>query len=307
MVEAKVPKIVVVGSLNMDIVVEAERAPVQGETILGERAHVIPGGKGANQAVAAARLEAETIMLGSVGKDDFGNQLIQSLQKEGINIDHLQTSSTHSTGIASILLSEHDNRIIVVPGANHQFKIDDEDVFRSVIASADLCLFQLEIPLSTVIRAVEIAKEENTEVILNPAPAQKLPDSLLQQIDYITPNQTELALLTNREKVDESDLFSAMEQLLTMGPKHVITTLGKDGVAYLTKNQVGKRISSHPVNVLDTTGAGDAFNAALAVAIAEGQEIDHAIRFANRVSALAVTKLGAQSGMPNRKEVDDFQ
>lgn len=289
----------------MDVVTEVERLPEQGETILGEKVYFLPGGKGANQAVAAARLGAETTMIGAVGHDAFGQDLYRSLQKSGVQMSAVQRLNDVKTGLANILLSEQDNRIIVVPGANHGLtpQLIREEQRR--IEQADVLLVQLEIPLPTVEEAVRLAAQKTT-VILNPAPAQVLPASLLQQVDYITPNETELALLTGWTIENEQQLQEAMLYLQSKGPKHVITTLGKQGVAYLDEQQQLQKVPSYSVEVVDTTGAGDAFNGGLATALADGKSLPEAIAFANGVSALAVTKLGAQTGMPTKEEVVFF-
>lgn len=300
------PNVTVIGSMNMDIVVEAKRSPQQGETILGEKVHFIPGGKGANQAVAAARLGAKTRMIGAVGKDAFGEDLLTSLKREKIEVSGVKQIEQYHSGIASILLAEHDNRIVVVPGANGQCLPADLDQHRVHIQQADILLLQLEIPLQTVEYAVQLAKEEQKQVVLNPAPAANLSAEILAQVDFITPNRSELALLTQRQVDTEHDLEQAMSALMDLGPKHVITTLGKDGAAYMDHERKLKRVAGYTVPVTDTTGAGDAFNAALAYLIAAGKTLDEAVAFAVKVSALKVTKLGAQQGMPTLAEVEQF-
>lgn len=295
------PKILIVGSLNMDIVVETDTIPAEGETVLGQHAHFIPGGKGANQAVALARLGAEVHMIGAVGTDSFGKDLIAALQAEGIDLTGIKQVEGEATGIAIIQLCQQDNRITVVPGANHQVLPSDVDTHESLFAAADLVLLQMEIPLPTVVQAAAVAKRHGKTVILNPAPAQVLPDGLLSQIDYITPNKTELAILTGAQ--EEQDLEQGIQRLLANGAKHVITTLGSKGVAYGTKDCSYATCPSYAVDVVDTTGAGDAFNAGLAFSIAKGTELAEAATFAGRVAALSVTKLGAQAGMPTFDEV----
>jgi ribokinase len=289
----------------MDVVTEVERLPEQGETILGEKVYFLPGGKGANQAVAAARLGAETTMIGAVGHDAFGQDLYRSLQESGVQMSAVQRLNDVKTGLANILLSEQDNRIIVVPGANHRLTPELIREEQNRIVQADVLLLQLEIPLQTVEEAIQIAADQ-TLVILNPAPAQDLPAALLQRIDYITPNETELAHLTGLSIANDHQLREAMLHLQSKGPKHVMTTLGKQGVAYLDDQQQLQKVPSYSVEVVDTTGAGDAFNGGLATALAEGKSLPDAIAFANGVSALAVTKLGAQTGMPTKEEVASF-
>ncbi|QOR84092.1 ribokinase [Geobacillus stearothermophilus] len=286
------PTITVIGSLNMDLVTVAARFPNQGETILGEQFLTTPGGKGANQAVAAARLGANIRMIGAVGDDAFGQALIRSLQNEGISVDYVKPVTHGSTGIASITISERDNRIIVVPGANHALTPEDLDSCESVIAESDVCLLQLEIPLPVVERAVSIAHRHGVRVIVNPAPAQPLPPSVLEQASFLTPNEHERTILF--DKMDEEAFADKL--IVTEGAKGV--RIWQDGQERL--------IPSFQVPVVDTTGAGDTFNGALAVALAEGKPLDEACRFANAAAALSVTKLGAQAGMPRRQEVESF-
>ncbi|PJW16515.1 ribokinase [Geobacillus stearothermophilus] len=286
------PTITVIGSINMDLVTVAARFPNQGETILGEQFLTTPGGKGANQAVAAARLGADVRMIGAVGDDAFGQELIRSLQNEGISVDYVKPVTHGSTGIASITISERDNRIIVVPGANHALTPEDLDSCESVIAESDVCLLQLEIPLPVVERAVSLAHRHGVRVIVNPAPAQPLPPSVLEQASFLTPNEHERTILF--DKMDEGAFADKL--IVTEGAKGV--RIWQDGQERL--------IPSFQVPVVDTTGAGDTFNGALAVALAEGKPLDEACRFANAAAALSVTKLGAQAGMPRREEVESF-
>lgn len=288
----KKPVITVVGSINMDLVTVAKKAPAQGETILGERFHQIPGGKGANQAVACARLGAEVHMIGAVGDDSFGSFLKQHLEKEGIHVTDVKPVTHTETGIASITISEGDNRIIVVPGANA--KLTPEDVAKSeeIIAKSDMCVIQLEIPIETVEMAAKLAKKHGVNVILNPAPAQPLPSALIQSVDWLTPNEHERPIVL--QHVEEKDVFEKL-----------ITTEGKKGVKIM-RNGTPKQIKGFTVPVVDTTGAGDTFNGALAVALSKGMEIEDACRFANAAAALSVTKLGAQSAMPTEEAVYEF-
>ncbi|MDF9413263.1 ribokinase [Brevibacillus laterosporus] len=307
----KPPRIAVIGSLNMDVVVEAPRQPKMGETISGDHVHFIPGGKGANQAVACARLGAQTSMIGSLGRDAFGDSLEQAMKQEGIQVSTIKRVENAPTGIASILLAEGDNQIIVVAGANAHTSMTDVDLHADTVKAADIVLLQLEIPIETVVHTAKLAKEAGKTVILNPAPAQKLPDELFGYIDVMTPNESELYLLTGLEQNQATDkattLSAAMKALHAKGVKHVVTTLGASGSAYLMNGETFGTIASHKVQVVDTTGAGDSYNAGLAYALASGQSIPEAVEFASIVSALAVTKLGAQQGMPTMKEVLAFQ
>ncbi|GAC90575.1 ribokinase [Anoxybacillus flavithermus NBRC 109594] len=286
------PKITVVGSINMDLVTITKRMPMQGETVVGETFRLIPGGKGANQAVAAARLGADVQMIGAVGTDAFGTELLQHLAKEGIIVDGVKPVTDTETGIATIIISEGDNRIIVVPGANHALRPDDLERWEEKIATSDVCLLQLEIPLSVVERAVSIAKRNGVRVILNPAPAQPLPDTLLDQVDFLTPNE------------HERDIVLAGRPLKQWAHKLIVTE-GKRGVSF-QRNGEQVLIPGFRVPVVDTTGAGDTFNGALAVALSKGMELEEACRYANAAAALSVTKLGAQTGMPTERELESF-
>ncbi|WP_163152175.1 ribokinase [Anoxybacillus sp. MB8] len=286
------PTITVIGSMNMDLVTIVKRMPLQGETVLGEMFRLIPGGKGANQAVAAARLGADVHMIGAVGADAFGTELLQHLKREGIFVDGVKPVTDIETGIATIVISEGDNRIIVVPGANHALCPDDPERWEEKIAKSDVCLLQLEIPLSVVERAVWIAKRHGVRVILNPAPAQPLPDMLLDQVDVLTPNE------------HERDIVLAGRAIEKWAHKFIVTE-GKRGVSF-QRNGEWIRIPGFHVPVVDTTGAGDTFNGALAVALSKGMALEEACRYANAAAALSVTKLGAQTGMPTKKELESF-
>jgi ribokinase len=299
----KKPKILVIGSLNMDLVVEAERSPQRGETILGKEIHFIPGGKGANQAIALARLGAETSIIGAVGPDSFGQDLLKALQTDGVDTSGVKVLDKGATGVASILLAGGDNSIVVVPGANAQCLPEDLDRQEEKIREADLIVLQLEIPLKTVEYAVKLAKKQGKPVLLNPAPAQTLSVELLQQVDFITPNRFELELLAGMGR--DSSLEEGMDQLINQGVSYCITTLGAEGAAYKTKGQKLCRVEGHNVSVVDTTGAGDAFNGGLAYALAGKMPMADAMIFAGQVSALAVTKFGAQGGMPTLREVQE--
>ncbi|MCP3773799.1 ribokinase [Paenibacillus sp. MZ04-78.2] len=297
------PRIVVIGSLNMDIVVETSRFPRVGETLTGEQVHFIPGGKGANQAVAAARLGGQTTMIGFVGDDMFGHSLIESLQQDAIHTSFVRKVKGKATGIASIILAESDNQIVVIPGANDHFSPEHLHELEAVIAEHDIVLVQLEIPLETAAAACEIGKKAGKTVILNPAPARPLPQSMLSCVDYITPNRLELATLTGLNTSGDG-LQTAMEALLDMGPRCIVTTLGEEGSAYLRKGETLRKVPAFRVPVVDTTGAGDAYNGGLAYALGAGSELEEAVAFACKVSAIAVTKLGAQAGMPTSAELD---
>lgn len=287
------PKITVVGSLNMDLVTITDQLPERGETLIGQHFQMNPGGKGANQAVAAARLGACTTMIGCVGNDTFGKQLIENLAENGVNVVNVEPVTHSITGTATILVSEEDNRIIVTPGANNEVTVDFIESKRDIIANSDVVVLQLEIPLESVIRAVEIAKENDVKVILNPAPIFELPHSLLKQVDYVTPNEHEKKVLIQNEQQEQE----LQEKL--------IVTLGEHGVAFYEDGQL-VNIPANKVQVVDTTGAGDSFNGALAVALSEGKSLREACIYSSAVAALSITKLGAQTGMPTVEEVNEF-
>ncbi|MDR7075640.1 ribokinase [Neobacillus niacini] len=290
-------KITVIGSINMDLVTSTNQIPKVGETVLGQSFHTIPGGKGANQAVAAARLGGDVTMIGAVGDDSFGNTLVNHLTNQGINTENIMKVKDTSTGIASIIVSEGDNSIIVVSGANSHITPEVIEKNEDKIFDSYILLVQLEIPLESVMRAVELAKKHGVLTILNPAPIQKLPNELIEMVDYLTPNEHEQALLFASLEGTEQELEKLKEKC--------IVTKGSKGVM-IYKNGGKIEIPSIRVEAVDTTGAGDSFNGALAFSLCEGAEIEEACRFANVVGAISVTKLGAQSGMPTKKEVKEF-
>ncbi len=285
------PTITVIGSINMDLVTEADRRAGAGETILGKEFSTIPGGKGANQAVAAARLGGKVEMIGCVGGDAFGKELLRHLEAEGIILDNVRSITHSKTGIAAITLAEGDNSIIVVPGANNELTEEMIVQNEAVIANSDVVLVQLEIPLPTVVKAAELAHQHGVRVILNPAPMQQLPNKLIQYVDVITPNELEYGELMKNYSGDPNKLKE----------KLVITKGGKGTVCYDEGREV--HVPGHQVDVVDTTGAGDSFNGGLAVQLAKGASLEESCRYANAVGALSVMKFGAQSGMPTDEEV----
>ncbi|HEY4600250.1 MAG TPA: ribokinase [Cerasibacillus sp.] len=289
MVEKK-NRVCVVGSINMDVVMTTKKMPAQGETVLGEQFATYPGGKGANQAVAAARLGSEVTMIGAVGDDVFGHDLINHLKKEGIHSEGVMVIQNEPTGVANIILSNNDNRIIVAPGANHQLTPDVVKQHRQLIEQSDVVLLQLEIPLETIAYTVDLAHACGIDVILNPAPFQALPGELLHKVTYVTPNETEAEAMH-------------VHKLDVQLQHKIVMTLGEQGVHIIKNDEL---IPAFTVPVVDTTGAGDTFNGAFANQLARSQPLDCAVRMANAASALSVTKMGAQGGMPTAYDVEQF-
>jgi ribokinase len=279
----------------MDLVTVATKMPLQGETITGQAFSTFPGGKGANQAVAAVRLGAEVYMLGKVGNDLFGKKLKEILTQENVNVDFVDVAINKETGIASIIISDDDNRIIVVPGANKEVTPEWITSHEEQIRKSDILLLQLEIPLKSVKKAAEIAKKHKIPVILNPAPYQKLPTDLLKDVTYLTPNEHEYKQLLEEATKEEFDIIRAKS----------IITKGEEGVEFLLNNEK-ILVNAQKVDVVDTTGAGDTFNGALAVALSKQRGLKEAVLFASIAGSLSVTKLGAQSGMPSLNDVKEI-
>jgi ribokinase len=288
-------RIVVVGSINMDLVTVAPRFPGAGETVLGERFLTVPGGKGANQAVAASRLGAEVALVGAVGSDAFGAELKRGLAAEGIDLAQVATRDDVGSGTASITVAEGDNQIIVVPAANAHVTPAQVEAARPLIERADAVLVQMEIPLESVEATVRLGHRLGVPVILNPAPAQPLPRDWLALVSYLTPNQHELATVLGGAA--NEDFRALMER----APCPVVLTRGGEGAWYRELGEAQHQ-SGFPVTVVDTTGAGDTFNGALAVYLREG--LAQAVRKACAAAALSVTQLGAQGGMPRAADVD---
>jgi ribokinase len=289
------PRIVVVGSINMDLVTVAPRFPAPGETLLGERFVSVHGGKGGNQAVAAARLGAQVHMIGAVGDDAFGPSLCEELQHEGVDISQVTRIEHCSSGTASITVAGGENEILVVPGANAQLRPAHIAQARHLIAAADAVLVQMEIPLESVEATLRMAHAEGVAVILNPAPAQALPTPWLRLARYITPNQHELAVLLG---ADPQEDFRA---LMRRAPCPVVLTRGAEGAWFREEAELQHQ-AGFAVEAVDSTGAGDTFNAALAVYLHEGLPL--AVRKACAAAALSVTRLGARAGMPHPAQVD---
>ncbi|WP_340017159.1 ribokinase [Paenibacillus sp. FSL K6-1318] len=288
-------KICVIGSSSMDLVVTSARRPGAGETVLGDSFKTVPGGKGANQAVAAARLGAEVAMIGRVGDDAFGKDILENFRANAVNTQNVKPVTHLESGTAHIILAEGDNSIVVVEAANREVTPAYVDEAAEVIRNADIVLIQQEIPEETVVHVSARCAEFGTPLLLNPAPARTLPQEVIDNAAYITPNEHEAEIL-----------FQGMSpaEALRQYPNKLFITEGSKGVRYFDGSEE-ILVPTYKVEAVDTTGAGDTFNAAFAVALAEGKELQESIRFANRAASLSVTKFGAQGGMPTRDEVEE--
>ncbi len=286
-------KIAVIGSCSVDLVVEAQRRPAAGETLFGDRFFTACGGKGANQAVAAAKLGAEVYMVGAVGRDANGEMILANMKANGVHTEYVQILPEAATGTAHIILAEGDNSILVVPAANYAVTKEHIDAAAEMLLTADIILFQHEIPRETNEYAMRMLADAGREVLLNPAPAMEVPEDILRSCRYLTPNEHEYAVL-----------FGEKEPPAEMKEKLIIT-VGAAGVEYYEDGEL-QRVPAYEVEVVDTTGAGDTFNAAFAVARADGMDMAAALRFANAAAALSVTGKGAQGGMPTRTETEEL-
>lgn len=289
-------KLAVVGSINMDMTVTAERIPLKGETLLGDSIHYIPGGKGANQAVAMARLGAQVEMFGCVGDDSNGEKVLENLRKEGVETRHIKVLKDVPTGIALITVGENDNTIIVVPGANGKADLSYTDSIKEVLKEFDLVVLQQEIPLETIHDLIRFCAEHKIKVILNPAPAAEVPMEIIENVTYLTPNEHEAVLIFGEGKTTE--------ELLKKYPEKLVITQGARGVSFCGKDGNIVTVPARPAVVADTTGAGDTLNGAFAVQIAKGAPMEEALRYANTAASLSTEKFGAQTGMPTAKEVE---
>lgn len=297
------PNILVAGSLNADLVVRTPRFPQPGETISGEDLHVIPGGKGANQAVAAARHGAQVSMLGRVGKDNFGDFLLENLKSNGVDAQYVRRDEA-STGTAIIIVdSSGQNSIVLSPGANGQ--VTGKDMGDASFRDFNLLLLQIEIPIPAVLAAARCARENGLRVILNPAPAQELPEELIALTDYLIPNETELGLLSGMQVQDLSSAERAARSLLERGVGTIIVTLGSNGALIVTGEQAA-HVEAFKVDVVDTTAAGDSFIGGFAYKLLESDNLQEAVRYGCACGALAATRFGAQPSLPTREEVERF-
>ncbi|WPP43412.1 ribokinase [Paenibacillus hunanensis] len=294
MTNSKQAKVCVVGSCSMDLVVTSSRRPGAGETVMGESFKTVPGGKGANQAVAAARLGAEVVMIGRVGDDHLGETILNNFKENRVSVEYVKPVTDMESGTAHITLAEGDNSIIVVPAANNEVTPDYVQQAAEAIRSSDIVLIQQEIPAETVAVVSQICVEANVPLLLNPAPARAIDADVLKHAAYITPNEHEASVIFEDMSLQEA---------LRNYPNRLLVTEGSNGVRYYNGEEEAV-VPTFKVEAVDTTGAGDTFNAALAVALAEGQSLADSIRFANRAASLSVTKFGAQGGMPTRAEVE---
>ncbi len=292
------PHILVVGSLNMDLVVRTIRHPQIGETVLGHDFHIYPGGKGANQAVAVSRLGCPVKMIGRVGNDAFGQDMTSMIKTDHVDDSHIIHDPDAATGVAFVTVDDDgQNTIVVAPGANAHLSAEDIDAAQDAFINASVLLLQLEVPLIAVDRAIELARENGALIVLNPAPAQLLGSDLLERVDFLIPNQTELALLAGQDSTSAS-----IDVLRSMGVDRLVVTMGDNGVL-VADNGHQEHIPAHHVPVVDTTAAGDAFAGAFAVALNEGLSISEAAEWGNTAGALAVTRPGAQPSLPTRQQL----
>lgn len=300
------PVITVVGSIHIDYTIKLPRLPSIGETVIGLDFKKSPGGKGANQAVAAARLGAETYMVGRVGADEDGRILVDNLRMNGVHTDYVRIDPISYTGIALIMVDAYGrNMIAVASGTDARVSKEDIDSAIDRIRESDMLLTQLEIPIETTIYALEKAYEAGVTTILNPAPCRELPRDVYRKISILTPNRVELSMLVNMPIASLSDVEKAARSILDLGVEVVIVTLGEEG-ALIVDRYSSTHVRAIKVEAVDTTGAGDAFNAALAVALAEGKPLRDAVFMANAAAALKITRMGAQEGLPRRSELEEF-
>jgi ribokinase len=298
--------ILVIGSFMMDLVVRTKRFPESGETVFGSSFSKFLGGKGANQAVAAVRLGADVTMVGKVGSDPFGDDFLYTLKNEGIKTANILRDTRYPTGVGSITLEENgNNRIVVVPGANLHYNSSELDNIKSLFHNAELLMVQLEMDLNMIEKAVAYAAEVQVPVILNPAPAQRLSDDLLKNVSYLTPNESEVEILTGIKVLTLEDAENAGKVLLNKGVQNVIITLAEKGSLIVNRKET-VHVPSLKVKPVDTVAAGDSFNGALAVGIVNGRPLKDAVEYANAVGAITVTREGAIPSLPTKLEVEEF-
>lgn len=296
--------ITVIGSANTDMVVRTPHIPRPGETVMGGDFMMCPGGKGANQAVTVARLGGRVYFVAKLGKDLFGQESKKAYEKDGVLVNYVSFHEEQASGVALINVDDNgENSIVVAPGANSF--LGSEDIARAAdcIIGSEILLMQLEIPLATVVEAAALANKHHKKLILNPAPACDLPDSVLTGLYLITPNNTEVEMLTGIKVSDEAGCLAAANQLKKRGVKNVIITLGDEG-AYVNTDEFTGMIKAEKVNVVDTTGAGDIFNGSLALALSQGRGMEDAVRFATQVAGISVTRIGAQTSIPSKYELN---
>lgn len=298
--------VAVFGSINMDLVVRTPRFPIPGETLFGTTFFTAPGGKGANQAVACARLGSPTYIFGRVGSDAFGDILLDSMKSNSVDIRFVQKDALQPTGTALIAINdESENTIIVIPGANQSVDHRDISLLESILPQVNILLLQLEVPINSVVAAARTARQHGIRVILDPAPAAKIPDELYGLVDFITPNEVEAAILTGFQLRDSKSIQKAANVLQEKGASQVIIKLGSNG-AYWSGPESAAFIPAYPVKAVDTVAAGDAFNGALGAALSEGLTESQAVRWGMAGGALSTTKQGAQPSLPDRQEVLNF-
>jgi ribokinase len=297
--------VVVVGSINIDLVANTDRIPVEGETVLGSDFQIHPGGKGANQAVAVARLGYPVSMIGRLGDDAFGAQLRAHLESAGVDVAGV-TTTPGTSGVAVIIVGQTgENCIVITPGANALLIPDDLDAHIDIIRSAGVVLTQLEIPIETVQHLAKICKQENVPLILDPAPAKEIPQSLFEDVEWFTPNETEAAFFAgkNNGAAETSDPTAMAKTLMSRGIKGLVLKLGARGAFIATRDRLAELLTPFPVNAVDTTAAGDAFNGAFATALLTGMDQVESARFAAAAAAISVTRAGAQPSMPTMADV----
>ncbi|WP_042273546.1 ribokinase [[Clostridium] dakarense] len=299
-------KICVIGSLNMDLVVKVDTMPKGGQTLIGSNFKEVPGGKGANQAVAMARLGANVSMIGKVGDDSFGQTMINALKNDNVDTRYINIEKG-PTGVALITVDKNaENSIVVAPGSNYMVDESYIDENLDAIKNSDIVVTQLETPLETIKYALKKAKELNKYTILNPAPAVKLEDELIENVDLLTPNETELEIISGIEINSEDDILKAAKVMIEKGVKELIVTLGSKGSLYINKEKSIFK-NAYKVEAVDTTAAGDSYTGALSVAFANGKNVEEAMDFASKVGALSVMKEGAQSSLPTLNDVLNFR